>query len=174
MAGKLLVTCLRNYNRVPIRFSSHAHGELPHWRHKIGNREIVGYGVNGEPTYLDLFDYPFPAVRFREITPDLQVLKEKEKGDWKKLTLDEKKMLYRASFCQTFAELDAPTGEWKFIIGCGCIGISIALWMFIMLKLYAYPPLPPSVSEEAQIEQFKRIRLLDINPIWGINKRPDL
>ena len=43
----------------------------------------------------------------------LQALREKEKGDWKKLTLEEKKTLYRASFCQTFAEMEAGDGDWK-------------------------------------------------------------
>ncbi|CAG5081766.1 Similar to COX4I1: Cytochrome c oxidase subunit 4 isoform 1 [Cotesia congregata] len=96
---------------------------------------------------------------------------EKEKGDWKKLSLAEKKELYRASFCQTFAELEAPDGHWKAIIGCVCIGISIALWMFMYVKFNVYSPLPESFSKENQAAQLKRIRLLDINPIWGFNKR---
>lgn len=63
------------------------------------------------------------------------MLKEKEKGDWKKLTVEEKKALYRASFCQTFAEMKAPTGEWKSVLGFALVGISVALWSFILLKL---------------------------------------
>ena len=43
--------------------------------------------------------------RFREDTPEILKLREKEKGDWKKLTIAEKKVLYRASFCQTIAEV---------------------------------------------------------------------
>jgi cytochrome c oxidase subunit 4 len=56
-----------------------------------GNREVVGYGVNGLPQYYDHGDMPCPAVRWREDTPELIALKEKERGDWTKLTLDEKK-----------------------------------------------------------------------------------
>jgi hypothetical protein len=33
--------------------------------------------------------------RFREDTPEILKVKEKEKGDWKKLSIDEKKLLYR-------------------------------------------------------------------------------
>jgi cytochrome c oxidase subunit 4 len=63
-------------------------------------------------------------------------LKEKEKGDWNKLTIEEKKALYRASFCQTFAEIKAPTGEWKSIVGYSLIACSLAMWIYIWMKKY--------------------------------------
>jgi hypothetical protein len=40
---------------------------------KIGNRDIVGFGWNGEPIYFDRVDYPMPAIRFKENTPDVMV-----------------------------------------------------------------------------------------------------
>lgn len=42
-------------------------------------------------------------VRFRENTPDIAALHDKEKGDWKKLTLEEKKacMCYENYFLHT-------------------------------------------------------------------------
>lgn len=64
-----------------------------------------------------------------------QGLKEKEKGDWRKLTLDEKKALYRASFCQTFSEVQAPTGEWKYVTGWTLMGISAGIILFMIIKL---------------------------------------
>jgi cytochrome c oxidase subunit 4 len=63
-------------------------------------------------------------------------LREKEKGDWKKLSIEDKKALYRASFCQTYAEMKAPTGEWKGILGVTLIAISSAFWIYILAKLY--------------------------------------
>jgi len=65
-----------------------------------------------------------------------QALKEKEKGDWKKLTIEEKKALYRASFRQTFSEIAAPTGEWKGNIGCALIIVSSAIWLFLYFKVF--------------------------------------
>lgn len=56
-----------------------------------GRREIVGYGFNGMHNYVDRYDYPFPAIRFKEDTAEILGLKTKEKGDWKSMTLDEKK-----------------------------------------------------------------------------------
>lgn len=62
-----------------------------HGRSRIGNRDVVGFGVNGSYIYVDRPDYPMPAIRFRENTSETDALRQKEKGDWKKLTLDEKK-----------------------------------------------------------------------------------
>lgn len=42
-------------------------------REVIGCREVVGYGCNGQPIYVDRPDYPFPAIRFLADNPYLQV-----------------------------------------------------------------------------------------------------
>lgn len=60
-----------------------------------------------------------------------QALREKEKGDWKKLSIDEKKALYRHSFCQTFAEFQAPDPEWKAVLGYTLIGLGVAWGMYL-------------------------------------------
>lgn len=65
----------------------HGHGPpLPLQKVDIGKREIVGFGGNGEITYIDSVMSPFPAIRFKEDSGDIARLREKEKGDWKKLT----------------------------------------------------------------------------------------
>lgn len=72
MAGKLLATCLRGVRTMQIARMS---GEAPShsFTRKVGNREVVGWGVNGEAAYHDHEAWPMPAVRFKEITPDLAV-----------------------------------------------------------------------------------------------------
>lgn len=40
---------------------------------QIGNREIVGFGWNGLPSYVDRSDFPLPAIRWREETPEITV-----------------------------------------------------------------------------------------------------
>lgn len=42
-------------------------------RSVIGKREIVGYGMNGSPLYVDRPDFPLPAIRWKEPSADLQV-----------------------------------------------------------------------------------------------------
>jgi hypothetical protein len=58
---------------------------------RIGNREIVGYGLKGTPEYFDLAMFPCPSVRWEADTPAIAQLRNKEKADWKQLTVDEKK-----------------------------------------------------------------------------------
>jgi len=145
----------------------------PHPRARIGNREVVGYGINGSYSYVDHINNPFPAIRFRETTPDIQAIREKEKGDWKKLNIEEKKALYRASFCQTYAEMQAPTGIWKQNIGVSLMFISAALWIFIFLKFFVYPPLPSSFSLESRQAQLRRMIDMRVDPIDGLASKWD-
>ncbi|XP_054267061.1 uncharacterized protein LOC128989214 [Macrosteles quadrilineatus] len=100
--------------------------------------------------------------------PYLQALREKEKGDWKSLSIDEKKCLYRASFCQTFAEMEAPTGEWKSIIGCTLGFVSIAIWIAMFIKKFVLPPLPPTMEVERQQAQLQRMIDMSVNPVEGL------
>ncbi|CAG0919292.1 unnamed protein product [Notodromas monacha] len=140
---------------------------------KIGNRDVVGHGFNGEASYMDRADYPFPAVRFREPASDFTAVLEKERGDWNKLSIEEKKKLYRYSFCQTIAELKAPTGEWKFCIGATLFMSSLSLWIYIWMKTYVYSPLPESTKEESKRAQLRRQLDMRIDPIDGISSRWD-
>lgn len=43
------------------------------FKDKIGTREIVGFGWNGLPAYADRTDFPLPAIRWKEETPDIAV-----------------------------------------------------------------------------------------------------
>jgi len=145
-----------------------------HNRSRIGNRDVVGYGLNGEYTYVDHIAFPLPAVRFRENTPEVVALREKEKGDWKKLSVEEKKTLYRASFCQTYAEMRAPDGQWKTVVGGALFGIALSYWIYIWEKLYVYPPMPDSITnEEKRSAQLKRMIDLRVDPVDGLTSNWD-
>jgi len=147
---------------------------LPLQKVDIGKREIVGFGHNGEITYFDSVMHPFPAIRFKEDAGDITALREKEKGDWKKMTVEEKKALYRASFCQTLAEVEAPTGEWKSIIGIALIGLSLGLWGFLFLAVYAYEPVSDSVTNPERVKaQFDRMVAIRVDPVYGFTSNYD-
>jgi len=143
------------------------------WYPKLGNREIVGYGFNSNPVYVDREEFPMPAIRFRENTADILALREKEKGDWKNLTIDEKKALYRASFRQTFAEMKAPTGEWKSITAGILMGLSVTLWAMIWMKKYVYPQIPATITEEWKADDVRKQVRQRQNPISGIASKYD-
>lgn len=76
MASRMMALAVRNTSKAPLSVvatrasSSNAHAEM---LAKIGNRDVVGFGWNGEPIYADRVDYPMPAIRFKENTPDVLV-----------------------------------------------------------------------------------------------------
>jgi cytochrome c oxidase subunit 4 len=141
---------------------------------EIGKREIVGYGMNGEENYIDDVHAPFPAIRFREDTPEILKLREKEKGDWKKLTIAEKKVLYRASFCQTIAEVVAPTGEWKKCVGIAAAGVAIGIWGYMWCKKFVYGEVPYTVTDEEYLKaEVKRLIDYRVGPIEGFTSNYD-
>ncbi|XP_015915046.1 cytochrome c oxidase subunit 4 isoform 1, mitochondrial [Parasteatoda tepidariorum] len=144
-----------------------------HGKSRIGDRDIVGFGMNGSYTYIDRVDYPMPAIRFRENTPESKALREKEKEDWKKLTLEEKKALYRHSFCLTFSEQRAPNGDWKYMIGGTFAFMGLMLWAYYLMKIYVYPPLPYSMTPEHQSKMLERMIQLRVDPIDGLTSKYD-
>ncbi|CAH1112110.1 unnamed protein product [Psylliodes chrysocephalus] len=139
-----------------------------HYRDLIGKREIVGFGFNGQPSYIDRSEFPFPAIRWREPSKEIEELRKKEKGDWRKMNICEKKTLYRASFCQTYAEFLSPTGEWKSVIGAACFFLSFAIWFFYWQKAVVFPPLPKTFKQRYRRAQFRRMLDIRANPIRGL------
>ncbi|VEN57973.1 unnamed protein product [Callosobruchus maculatus] len=87
--GRLGLRAIRHVPKMPSAGIS-CHEQLQ--RTLIGKREIVGFGFNGEPSYVDRADFPMPAIRWKEPTSDVQALREKEKGDWKNLSVEEKRL----------------------------------------------------------------------------------
>lgn len=68
MAGKLLLLRAAALKKVPLGSAF-----MSDYRAIIGNREIVGYGYNGQPNYVDRAEFPMPALRWKENTPDVLV-----------------------------------------------------------------------------------------------------
>lgn len=140
---------------------------------KNGNRDIVGFGINGYPMYFDRVGMPFPSLRFKANTPDVLQLREKEKGDWRKLTLEEKKALYRASFRMTLTEVSAPTGEWKLVAGCTFFMLAWCALLYWGLKYYLSPPLPVTCTPEWREASFERSIAMRQNPVTGFSAQYD-
>ncbi|XP_033150346.1 cytochrome c oxidase subunit 4 isoform 1, mitochondrial [Drosophila busckii] len=137
----------------------------------IGDREIVGYGINGSPIYVDCAAFPFPAIRYREVTPEICALREKELSDWKTLSLQEKKALYRHSFCQTYSEFQHLTPDWKLVIGMSIWAVVLAIAFTMFEQALVYDPLPDTFDEERRQAQLRRIIHLEMQPITGLSSK---
>ena len=123
---------------------------------RIGNREIVGYGLKGKPEYFDLVMFPCPSIRWEADTPAIAALRNKEKGDWKQLSVEEKKQLYRASFRQTFAEFTAPSGLWKWAVGWTLVALAGLILGYDGWRRIVYNfDRPDSFSEEKLKKQMQ-------------------
>ena len=142
-------------------------------RETIGNREWVGYGHFGTACYLDTITCPFPSVRWKENTNEILALREKEKGDWRKLTIEEKKTLYRASFRQTIAEAYAPTGEWKWVLAIVLVGTSLGIWAFIAQYFLFGPKLPETFKEEHRRKMFRHMLVNKTGHLTGYSSKWD-
>lgn len=156
------------------RANASAHAFVHPERAKIGNRDVVGHGINGTYSYVDHIAFPMPAVRWKENTPEVMALRDKEKGDWKKLSIEDKKALYRASFCQTYAEMLAPDGRWKSVVGFTLFFVSLSFWIYIWEKLYVYPPMPDTITNmEKKQAQLRRMIDMRVDPIDGLTSKWD-
>lgn len=135
----------------------------PMYRLKIGNREVVGPSISGQEEYYDRVDCPCPPIRYKPPSPEFDALREKEKGDWRSLSIEDKKKLYRLNYCQTFKEIEAPHPEKKRIFGNVMFLLSIPLLLFVVMKKTVFPPLPDTMSDQGKKQVVR----------WYIDARAD-
>ena len=151
----------------------HPHEALNDGPAIAAGREYVSYFLNGEPAYADRYDYPFPAIRFRKPDAEFKALREKEKGDWKKLTLEEKKRLYRYTFRATLAEFDHPTGRWKPILASVLGILTVSMLIMTAVKKWAMRDDLWYLSEEAKNKHLELMIQLYAEPITGVASKWD-
>jgi len=143
-----------------------AHGDLWLGPERAAGREHVGYGA-GNWVYMDRLDKWYPAIRFRKPDDVYRSLQAKEKGDWKKMSLEEKKTLYRYSFRQTRAEFFAPMGYWKPVTALVLYIFGITTIIFWASQKYCCPAFPPTMTNEWKELMLKRMIDLRMEPING-------
>ncbi|XP_053127255.1 cytochrome c oxidase subunit 4 isoform 1, mitochondrial isoform X2 [Hemicordylus capensis] len=125
-------------------------------------------------SYVDRRDIPLPEVAYaRSLSSEQKALKEKEKASWSALSLDEKIELYRIKFCDTYAEMNKGSSEWKTVIGGALFLIGFTGFIVIWQKLYVFGPVPHTFSEEWVAMQTKRTLDMRMNPIEGFAAKWD-
>ncbi|MCP9264344.1 hypothetical protein DINM_022401 [Dirofilaria immitis] len=146
--------------RHAVLLSAKHHNEYCWQKQRIGQRAIVGPSSGGYH-FVDSTDRPYPPLRFRVDDEIIKPIREKEKDDWNKLTMEEKKLLYRYSFRRTQAELLGWNVYWKMYCAYILIWISIALGLVGLLKHYSYPPQVPTLSDEWKHHAMRKILILE-------------
>lgn len=139
---------------------------------QIGNRDIVGPSHSVNYDYFDTPDFPMPSVRFASNTPEVLALRKKEKGDWKQLTLEEKKQLYRNTFCQTYAEMTAPTADWKRITALFFYTIAASILLFLYNVTY-YGRRPVTYDREHHQAMLASMLMKNVGRYSGVSSKYD-
>ncbi|KAM9122433.1 cytochrome c oxidase subunit 4 isoform 1, mitochondrial isoform 2-T2 [Pangshura tecta] len=151
----------------------------------IGKRAIsTSVGLRGHgvakvedfslPGYIDRRDIPLPPLEYvRNLSAEQKALKEKEKASWSALSIDEKVGLYRIKFCETFAEMNRGSNEWKTVFGGVLFFLGLTAFVIIWQRLYVYGPVPHTFSDEWVAMQTKRMLDMRVNPIEGFSAKWD-
>ncbi|CAM4544264.1 unnamed protein product [Lepidochelys kempii] len=126
------------------------------------------------PGYTDRRDIPLPQLEYvRNLSAEQKALKEKEKASWSALSTDEKVGLYRIKFCETFAEMNRGSNEWKTVGGGVLFFLGFTALIVIWQRLYVYGPVPHTFSEEWVAMQTKRMLDMRVNPVEGFSAKWD-
>jgi len=174
-AQKIVSLARAVHTSVQRQDDSHAleYKSFPYWlqpRYKIGKREVVACGLTCQYDYNDRHDWPYPNVRWQEPSNHSIALHEKEKGDWSKLSIEEKKALYRFSYRQTFAEMSAPTGDWKLYLSAVLTVFGLVSWMFLFTRVFIVEGRTvDTLSEESMRDQLETMINLHNGPVQGVS-----
>lgn len=107
--------------------------------------------------------------------------------------------MYRLKFSQSYAEMKAPTGEWKTVLGgmlffLGFTGLVVwwqriygkkvftllrglavkgETWSCNLLFSPVYPPRPRTLEDDWKARQLQRMLDMRINPVEGLSSKWD-
>ncbi|XP_075032656.1 cytochrome c oxidase subunit 4 isoform 2, mitochondrial isoform X2 [Mixophyes fleayi] len=140
--------------------------------HSHEDHDAVPYYT--KPVYYDHRTLPLPDIPFCEtLSSQETAIKEKEKGPWKQLSLEDKISLYHMKFNQTYAEMTKPSNEWKTVMGLiffffGMTGL-IVWWQ----KLHVFPPIPHTLQDDWKAMQVGRMLDMRVGPVEGFSSKWD-
>ncbi|XP_018619074.1 cytochrome c oxidase subunit 4 isoform 1, mitochondrial isoform X2 [Scleropages formosus] len=138
-----------------------------------------GHGVSkieeySLPSYIDRLDVPLPDVRYvTNLSPEQKALKEKEKGSWAKLSIEEKMALYRISFEKSYAEMNKGTGEWKTIFAGIMFFVGFTGFIVAWQRKFVYGDVPQTFTSEWKEAELQRMLDMRVNPVEGLSSKWD-
>ncbi|KAJ8370765.1 hypothetical protein SKAU_G00107930 [Synaphobranchus kaupii] len=130
--------------------------------------EVSDHADMSLPMYWDRLDSPLPDKPFQDtLSASDKGLKQKEKGPWNQLSNEEKLVLYRMMFNQTYAEMNKPSSEWKTVIGGIFAFMGLTGLLIIWQRHYVFPPRPHTLEDDWKAMQIKRMLDMRANPVEG-------
>lgn len=152
----------------------HAHEPyVPWYRQKIGNREVVGPSASGQEVYYDRIDVICPPIKWKPPSELMSKLQAMEKGDWRKMSIADKKQLYRLNFCQTLKEVEAPSYTFRRVLGATLLALCPPILAFVALKLTVFPPPIEAYSDQAKKQLVRFMIDSRAEPMDGISTKWD-
>ncbi|CAN2390666.1 Cytochrome c oxidase subunit IV isoform 2 [Pristimantis euphronides] len=140
--------------------------------HTHVEHDVVPYYT--KPTYHDDRTSPLPEIPYHdELSSPEKALKEKEKGPWKQLSLEDKLSLYRIMFHKTYAEMNKPSNEWKSVMGGIFFFVGVTALVVWWQRVHVLPPLPHTLDEDWVAMQTRRMLDMRTGPIEGLSSHWD-
>lgn len=143
--------------------------------HQTGytDKEIADPNINPEYHESCLNLFPMKS-RLNFTTPQLKALKNKEMGDWKKLSEDEVLQLYRGTFRYSIAEIFQSTDGWKTVFGATLWLLALSLFMHWVVHIYCLPPYHDGLTNPETIQKIVKRHLQEHQgAISGVSSRWD-
>ena len=172
MALNLLRGALRtpkfNSLGVSVRCGSHAAGD-------VKPAYVIKFDPRDDFYFQESLRHPIPnGPRMIVIPEDLKELKEKEKGDWKCLSVEEQMDLYNMYFGMSIAEMRQGSDKWKSSLGIALLCVTYSLMWFLFYKSQVLPPRDPYLSSEQHMKDNIAWQLKTFtNPITGYPSKYD-
>uniref|UniRef100_A0A9R1SHF0 Cytochrome c oxidase subunit 4 n=2 Tax=Cyprinus carpio TaxID=7962 RepID=A0A9R1SHF0_CYPCA len=81
--------------------------------------------------------------------------------------------ILKIMFNATYAEMKKPAAEWKTVLGGIFFFIGFTDLVVLWQRYYVYPPHPPTLDDEWQAMQVKRMLDMRVNPVEGFSAKWD-
>ncbi|XP_073461840.1 cytochrome c oxidase subunit 4 isoform 1, mitochondrial [Aquarana catesbeiana] len=126
------------------------------------------------PAYQDHRALPLPEVNYvADLTPEQNLLKEKERELGSLLSASEKVELYRIKFNDTYADMNKGSSEWKSVLGGTLFFVGFTALVYMWQRKYVFGEIPHTLSDEWIAMQTKRMLDMRVNPVEGFSAKWD-
>lgn len=132
----------------------------------VGRRAATTHAISN-PTLANI-EKRWEGLPLQEQADLWMSLRDRMKGNWKELTLSEKKAAYWISFGPHGPRSEPPAGEGKKVALYTAIGVGASLLIFSSMRLFAGGA-PPTMNREWQEAANEKLIEAKADPFTGIS-----